>query len=273
MAGEKVNHRNGGYNAIMHWLSKNYGKADRCENPHCEHKSEIFHWRRVGDKPIEHNRASFQMLCNYCYKHDDGKRKLVNCPACRRIRDIREFQDGKYKTCEKCRQSGLQRYRDNREEMLAKQHTYYHSDLEKTHDRINKNNRKFRSKTKIGLLIKAEALNEPTRRQKNLWNGRGYWSKEYFRCIECSTTIYKHVGNGLCAKCYRRLSYENSMLETNIKAVENRRKHSDRFNEHMRKRTELANKFIDKARNDELKRTPVIDNLLNHLESKNSVRD
>lgn len=72
-----------------------------------------------------------------------------------------------------------------------------------------KADKKRRSVIKKGRLIKAEVLKTPTKEIKMVWDGMGYWSKQYDQCVECNSTLYIYAGNGLCKYCYNRLAYHD----------------------------------------------------------------
>jgi hypothetical protein len=67
------------YQAIHKWLKRNFGKADRCENPFCLHRSKDFDWALLKGKEYEFIRENFMQLCRQCHiKYDEefikGKR-------------------------------------------------------------------------------------------------------------------------------------------------------------------------------------------------------
>lgn len=43
------------------------------------------------------------------------------------------------------------------------------------------------------------------------------WARKYKKCIRCNKTKYKHVGRGLCKKCYSYI-YEKSSYRKDYKA-------------------------------------------------------
>jgi hypothetical protein len=69
------------YHAIHHWLKKNFGKADMCENVECENKSINFSWAKKHNRNYEKERANFLKLCRVCHaKYDtteDGRRRMT----------------------------------------------------------------------------------------------------------------------------------------------------------------------------------------------------
>jgi hypothetical protein len=53
------------------WLYKNYGKADRCDNPKCEHRSNKFEWALKKGFKYEKKRENYMKLCKVChFKYD-----------------------------------------------------------------------------------------------------------------------------------------------------------------------------------------------------------
>lgn len=66
--------REAGYSAVHVWLSRNFGKADRCEN--CGTRATdgermLFHWAKLKGKTYEHKRENFWMLCVSCHNNYD----------------------------------------------------------------------------------------------------------------------------------------------------------------------------------------------------------
>ena len=59
------------YRTIHSWLSKRFGKADRCEQVDCEGKSKTFDWSKLRGKKYERKRENFWKLCRSCHiKYD-----------------------------------------------------------------------------------------------------------------------------------------------------------------------------------------------------------
>lgn len=66
----------GSYNNAHSWLRRNYGSADRCENPNCVGESRLFQWSLVKGKRYEKRRENFQRLCIKCHgSYDKWGRK------------------------------------------------------------------------------------------------------------------------------------------------------------------------------------------------------
>lgn len=72
------------YFAIHIWLKKNYGKANKCENPKCYYprkdslgkimeKPKRYEWSLIKGRKHSHNRENYQMLCSSCHKNYDKK--------------------------------------------------------------------------------------------------------------------------------------------------------------------------------------------------------
>lgn len=59
------------YHAIHHWLRKNFGKADRCENKNCNNKSKNFNWALKSNLDYEYKRENFIKLCRSCHAKID----------------------------------------------------------------------------------------------------------------------------------------------------------------------------------------------------------
>ena len=60
-----------GYRALHQWLQREFGKADRCENPQCEHKIKKFEWALLKGKKYERKRENFWRLCQSCHAKYD----------------------------------------------------------------------------------------------------------------------------------------------------------------------------------------------------------
>lgn len=70
--------RGGGYYAVHKWLNRNYGKADRCENPNCQanKKYKSYQYALLKGKKYEHKRENFIMFCPKChFAYDDTKER------------------------------------------------------------------------------------------------------------------------------------------------------------------------------------------------------
>ena len=63
-----------GYWGIHDWLQKEFGKANKCENPNCFKKSRVFNWAKLENKLYERRRENFIMLCRSCHAKYDGFR-------------------------------------------------------------------------------------------------------------------------------------------------------------------------------------------------------
>ncbi len=57
-----------GYHAVHFWLRKHYGKADKCENPECQHTSTRYDWALIHGMEYDYNRNNFVKLCRVCHQ-------------------------------------------------------------------------------------------------------------------------------------------------------------------------------------------------------------
>lgn len=120
-------------------------------------------------------------------------------------------------------------------------------------------------KNTLGLNIRDEYLSSPTRTAKWLWDGEGKWSTKYWpditECLECGTNAYKHIGNGICCRCYDKLRGRD---EERLKKLKQ--------NYYIRKKEEgkpssykEGKYWIEKAKKAEIPITPKIENILDNL--------
>jgi hypothetical protein len=74
-SGEKNYRWHGGintnYRKVHEWLRDNFGKATKCENPSCEHKSSCFQWALRKGCKYEKKIESFIMFCCPCHHKYD----------------------------------------------------------------------------------------------------------------------------------------------------------------------------------------------------------
>lgn len=56
------------YNQIHQWLSKNYWKADTCENINCKWKSKLFEYALIDWLSYKRDRDNFMTLCRSCHR-------------------------------------------------------------------------------------------------------------------------------------------------------------------------------------------------------------
>ena len=68
------------YFGVHSWLSKNFGKANKCENPECEKWCKIFHWSKLKNKSYERKRENFWMLCQSCHSIYDNFKPTCKFP-------------------------------------------------------------------------------------------------------------------------------------------------------------------------------------------------
>jgi len=64
--GDKVS-----YKGLHNWLSKNFGKAYKCENPNCEKKSKNYEWALKTGRKYSRNKEDYLMLCISCHRKYD----------------------------------------------------------------------------------------------------------------------------------------------------------------------------------------------------------
>lgn len=111
-------------------------------------------------------------------------------------------------------------------------------------------------KTTIGYRIRDEHEKRATREAKWVWDGIGKWSWKYpdiDACVECNSTVYRHLANGVCMKCYNALRPRD---EEKVAQWKRKGKGSQ---------IKVAHEWIEKATNEEIPITPKIDNLLTNL--------
>ena len=145
------------------------------------------------------------------------------------------------------------------EACLSKAHYKRHADYYKERDRVKV------SKNRIGLNIRDETLQTPSKDAKWLWDGLGRWSVKYpdiTECLECNTSVYKHLGNGICAKCYDKLRPRD---DEEVKEWRKKSYERAKAKGYKPSRT-VAKEWISKAKNKEIPITPKIENLLTNLE-------
>jgi hypothetical protein len=62
-----------GYQGIHRWLSKTYGRADRCEKDDCTNKSTSYSWAKLRGKEYKRRRENFMRMCASCHIKYDKK--------------------------------------------------------------------------------------------------------------------------------------------------------------------------------------------------------
>lgn len=66
------------YAAFHSWLTRNYGKADRCENRDCPGISQNFEWALLKGKLHDHKRNNYKRMCRSCHrKYDEINKKKI----------------------------------------------------------------------------------------------------------------------------------------------------------------------------------------------------
>lgn len=59
------------YRIIHTWINKHYGKADRCDNPNCPHKSNTYEYCLKNGKNHDRNIDNYIKLCRSCHRRYD----------------------------------------------------------------------------------------------------------------------------------------------------------------------------------------------------------
>jgi len=59
-------------NNIHHWLHKNYGRANKCENIDCDKSSKKYEWALKNDVNYDYVRENYWMLCLNCHRKYDN---------------------------------------------------------------------------------------------------------------------------------------------------------------------------------------------------------
>lgn len=63
------------YRTIHNWVIRHYGKASKCENSECSHKSKKFEWALKKGFPYDKCRDNFMQLCVSCHRKYDYSEK------------------------------------------------------------------------------------------------------------------------------------------------------------------------------------------------------
>jgi hypothetical protein len=72
-----------GYHGIHAWLRREFGKANKCENINCEHKSKRFNYALLREHKMERKKENFWMLCQSCHeKYDITKKQKLKLYFC-----------------------------------------------------------------------------------------------------------------------------------------------------------------------------------------------
>lgn len=195
---------------------------------------------------------------------------MIKCTACHVTKEDQMFdlkKDGnRYKNCIKCKEYLKEYYKKNKSKILVQAKQSY---TLKPKEWKEKKIKRLLIKQQIGVSIKEEVLKLPTNNSKKLWSGRGLWSKYYDRCSECTLTMYKHKGNGVCIKCYEKIRYD--MRQDQVKEQleklrkENPEKYKEINRENASKRRSETQKFMEMIKHDPSLKTPKINNLLKIL--------
>jgi hypothetical protein len=59
------------YGAVHHWMYREHGKADLCENDACPGESERYQWAKKRGALYRKRRENFLKLCQSCHKRYD----------------------------------------------------------------------------------------------------------------------------------------------------------------------------------------------------------
>jgi hypothetical protein len=92
-----------GYQGVHIWLTKNYGKADYCENSP-DHKTKKFHWANISGE-YKRDRNDFVKLCISCHKKFDLLKKRGNyCKNGHEMTEINTWiRKNGWRVCRTCR--------------------------------------------------------------------------------------------------------------------------------------------------------------------------
>jgi hypothetical protein len=60
-----------GYSTIHNWISRNYGKATKCELPDCKGNCNVFHWALREGKVYVKKIENFMQMCASCHGRYD----------------------------------------------------------------------------------------------------------------------------------------------------------------------------------------------------------
>jgi len=63
-----------GYAALHSWIKRKLGKPNKCQNPKCKHKTEIFDWANKSGK-YKRDLNDWIRLCRSCHRSYDNERK------------------------------------------------------------------------------------------------------------------------------------------------------------------------------------------------------
>ena len=66
------------YNTVHWWIRRNFGSANKCENPKCLGESNIFEWALLKGKIHERNIKNYWQLCRKCHFSYDLKDNQKN---------------------------------------------------------------------------------------------------------------------------------------------------------------------------------------------------
>lgn len=73
--GDKANRWKGNnvsYIAKHRWINQRFGKANKCENKNCLHKSKTYEWANISKKYLR-DRIDYIQLCKICHWYFDER--------------------------------------------------------------------------------------------------------------------------------------------------------------------------------------------------------
>lgn len=211
----------------------------------------------------DHKRVCVKCEKEFTSKNPDAK---VCSVACRNRLNASAPKTVIYlpRSCEQCRKEYVPTMIRQKFccQACFRKHDYAkHIDQKRAYDRIKI------KKQRIGLNIRDEHLQTPSRHAKWLWDGIGKWSVKYWPeiqdCLECNTHVYRHNANGVCEYCYDKLRGrdDEKLKEWKKKAYEKKKAAGRPFSR------QVSKEWIQRAKEQTIPITPKISNLLDNLEN------
>lgn len=215
------------------------------KNPSIGNKILIGKCGICGD-PFEKNSWNQKYCSTECLKKNDNKRKKA-----------------KYDSNPEWRAREIARKREYEVKIgMAKARENYKNDVGGARTK-----RIMRSKVRtIKRLIRAEVLGIPVYGQKQIWDGKGEWSRDYEWCVECGSTVYIYKSSGLCAKCYDMLKWQALNSNQKYKKKIYKRENSDEYLKSKATKDTEADKILEQVNKGEVETTDKIRNLLINLQ-------
>lgn len=192
------------YNKIHQWIKYRYGKADRCENPHCEGKSKNFDWALNRGAKYERKRENFTRLCKSCHGVQDSteeKRAKLSkafnrlsekeCEDCQRVFPMKLAQ----KVCNKChrirRRKSSRKFAENNREVMRKASSLW---KKQNKDKVNEYQRKIH-REKRGKEFGIRSVDKLTKKDietmKSLYL-KGYRNVELSKLFHVTSATVSH---------------------------------------------------------------------------------